>query len=279
LYGKELQMGDKALLIGINTYPGAPLRGCVNDVSDMAEMLVGRYGFKNKQVRLLCDGRATTKEIWSRLGWLTDVKSGDRCFLHFSGHGVQVVSRNRHNHEPDGLDEAICPVDFSWHHSRMITDNQFYDLFRRMRPGVRFSWVSDCCHSGTMTREMPLPEGVERTSPVMESRAYPVPIDVMWRQRSIGEQGLRNEGKALVRGQLDVGFVSGCRDNQTSSDTFVNGRPCGALTHYLMKHLKSMPKNTPLSKVVKSTAKDLKRAGYTQVPQVSGGRKGKPFLG
>ncbi|HET7402221.1 MAG TPA: caspase family protein, partial [Usitatibacter sp.] len=33
-------MANRALLVGINAYPGQPLNGCVNDVKDMAGLLV-----------------------------------------------------------------------------------------------------------------------------------------------------------------------------------------------------------------------------------------------
>ena len=43
-------MADKALLVGINAYPRAPLRGCVNDVIDFANLLVKKYGFKRRNM-------------------------------------------------------------------------------------------------------------------------------------------------------------------------------------------------------------------------------------
>ncbi|MFH1476981.1 MAG: caspase family protein [Verrucomicrobiota bacterium] len=51
---------NRALLVGINAYPDAPLRGCVNDVTDMANFLVARRGFAQADIRLLSDRRATT---------------------------------------------------------------------------------------------------------------------------------------------------------------------------------------------------------------------------
>ena len=46
---------NKALLVGINNYPTAPLRGCINDVTDMASFLVDKCGFQKGEIRLLVD--------------------------------------------------------------------------------------------------------------------------------------------------------------------------------------------------------------------------------
>lgn len=61
---------NRALLVGINAYPGNELRGCINDVTDMADHLVKSCGFKVEDIRLLVDERATTVGIRERLEWL-----------------------------------------------------------------------------------------------------------------------------------------------------------------------------------------------------------------
>lgn len=103
---------DKALLVGINSYPTAPLRGCVNDVVDAAKFISEKCGFSSQNVRLLTDDRATTQAIIDRLNWLVDgAKAGDRLYFHYSGHGAQMATRD-HAGELDGLDEVICPPEF-----------------------------------------------------------------------------------------------------------------------------------------------------------------------
>ena len=54
-------MSKKALLIGVNRYriPGADLRGCVNDVNNLAKVLVDFYGFKKADIAVLTDEKAT----------------------------------------------------------------------------------------------------------------------------------------------------------------------------------------------------------------------------
>ena len=85
---------NRALLVGINSYPTAPLQGCVDDVQDMAGFLVESCGFLDSDIRLLVDARATTDAIRERLTWLVSgVRPGDRVLFHYSGHGTVLPLR------------------------------------------------------------------------------------------------------------------------------------------------------------------------------------------
>ena len=80
-------MGQKALLVGINRYKmdGADLQGCVNDVTNIRDILLKYFGFMVKDIRMVVDGRATKKAIMERLQWLIKgAKAGDRLLFHFS---------------------------------------------------------------------------------------------------------------------------------------------------------------------------------------------------
>ena len=144
---------NRALLVGINAYPGNELNGCVNDVKDMADFLVKYCNFQYGDIRLLVDERATTDGIKVRLGWLLNgLRPGDRVLFHYSGHGAQVPTRNPQG-EVDGLDEVICPVDFDWTDDHMIRDKDFHSMFSTIPEGVEFVWVSDSCHSQDLSRK------------------------------------------------------------------------------------------------------------------------------
>ncbi len=258
-------MADKALLVGINEYPGAPLAGCVNDIMDMANFLVTHYKFPHDNIRLLTDKRATTKEILARLNWLvSDLKPDDRCLFHYSGHGAQVATRNR-KQEVDGLDEVICPVDFDWSDAHLIRDKQLHDIFAKVPAGVKFNWISDSCHSGDLTRDF---------GP--RSRHYPVPVDITWRNTVARNKGLKPATMSNA-GALNIGYISGCKANQTSADAVFNGRPNGAATYYILKALQTHA-TTPLKDLVKIVNADLTANHYTQHPQAEGLRINSPFL-
>jgi metacaspase-1 len=265
-------MADKALLVGINAYPNAPLNGCLNDVSDMASFLVESMGFKAENIVLLCDQRAHTAAITQMLQWLSDVRTGDRVYFHFSGHGVQVPTRD-YRHELDGLNEAICPYDFDWSPGKMLIDKQLAEIFSKMPNGVLFNWVSDSCHSGDLTKEMPKPG-----APIKIARKYPTPPDVAWCIRGAKSKKVKVIDRGIVDDLLDVGFVSGCQSNQTSADTSFGGKPNGALTYFLLQTLRQN-KSASLKQIVANTSKALASNGFAQRPQAEGARANKPFLG
>ena len=83
-------MNKRALLVGINRYKmaGNNLKGCVNDVTNIRDILIRFYGFKVEDIRVVVDERATKNNIIIRLKWLvTDSKVGDKLLFHYSGHG------------------------------------------------------------------------------------------------------------------------------------------------------------------------------------------------
>src|SRR5690349_8629546 len=115
----------RALLVGINSYPGQRLTGCVNDVTAMAEFLVARCGFAKSDIRILVDNRADKAAIIERLGWLLGgLQKGGRILFHYSGHGVKIASRNAIG-DVHHIDEAICPVNFEPPDKNAITDRDF----------------------------------------------------------------------------------------------------------------------------------------------------------
>lgn len=259
---------DKAVIVGINSYPSCPLRGCVNDAQDMASFLVKSRGFKQENVQMLCDSRATTRNIIDNLNWLAQgVQAGDRVYFHYSGHGAQVPSYGKYN-EADGLLEVICPVDFDWAPERMLNDKQLVQIFAKIPAGVKFNWGSDSCHSGDLSRDFVPPDSIPR--------AFPVPPDIAWAVRATRSKF--QASRAMVGNILNVGYISGCKSNQTSADAVIGGRSCGAMTHFLLQVLNQVPPTTSTTSIVGSMVPALSHAGYSQVPQAEGARCDQPFL-
>jgi len=258
-------MADKALLVGINKYPGAELNGCINDIQDMADFLVARLGFRHEDIFMLADERATTNAILDKLSWLISCTPGDRILFHYSGHGAQVPCYD--STELDGLSEVICPVEFNWTPAHMIIDKQFKAIFQQIPAGVRFNWISDSCHSGDLTKEIP--------KLYIKPRFYPIPVDIQWHIRAAKKKKVIN--RCLIGTELDVGFISGCRSNETSADAYFNGRYNGALTYFLLQSF-STTLPTPLTQVVADVNQRLTSNGYSQNPCAEGARQTKPFL-
>jgi hypothetical protein len=254
---------NRALLVGINAYPGNELNGCVNDVSDMAEFLVSHCGFEESDIRLVTDRRATTKAILDRLKWLTSgAKPGDRLMFHYSGHGAQFPFRDESGNVTR-VDECICPVDFDWTEEHAIRDKQFQQLFAEVPAGVDFVWVSDSCFSGDLAREiLPLRR---------KEKAMPMPADIAWRLRTADAKGIKRMGFEHVIANLSAILVSGCSSHETSADAEIDGRFNGALTYYFVQTLSAPNGLTQtLEQAVVRTRAALRSNGYTQHPQLEG---------
>jgi len=264
---------NRALLVGINSYPTSPLKGCLNDISDMAKFLNTNCNFAMDDIRLLADSRATKKGITDRLGWLlAGLHKGDRVLFHYSGHGVQLPTRNPQG-EVDGLDEAICPYDFDWTDLHSIRDKDFNQMFSSIPEGVDFVWVSDSCHSGDLERDMPKQNFLDKT--------IDPPIDIDWRLQTAKDMKIESVGLIKTAQSLNLALISGCKSNQTSADALINKRYNGALTYYLLAELKKSNGLTlPLTTIVKGVNASLKKEGYEQRPQLEGNKtlKSKPFL-
>ena len=264
---------NRALLVGINKYPGQPLNGCVNDVQDMANFLVSRCGFAMDDIRLLVDERATKDAIVDRLNWLvTGLKEGDRILFHYSGHGAQLPTRNPEG-EVDGLDEVICPVDFDWSDAHLIRDKEFNKIFSLLPNGVECVWISDSCHSGDLWREM--------VQPTFNIKTIIPPADINWRLHTAIEKNIKIRGLKMMASELNLALISGCKSNQTSADACFDNKYNGALTYFLLKELQSENGlNEPLSTLVANVCGALKKHRYSQVPQLEGTSavKSKSFL-
>ena len=87
----------KALLIGINYFgTGNELRGCINDVHHMRDLLISE-GFDTKDMVILTDDQRNAQFVPTRdnilraCQWLVaGATFGDVLFFHFSGHGSQL---------------------------------------------------------------------------------------------------------------------------------------------------------------------------------------------
>jgi len=259
-------MANKALLVGMNKYKiaGADLQGCVNDVTNIRDILIKYLGFKVKEIRALVDARATKKGIMDRLEWLVKgAQSGDRLLFHFSGHGSQI--RDRDGDElKDHLDEILCPHDMDWD-GTYIVDDDLKAVFAGLPKGVNLEVLLDCCHSGTGTREAAAMAAFSAEQAIRPRFLQP-PIDILCRQMDEDDLPLTR----MVRAANPTNHVlfSGCRDNQTSADAYIKGTYNGAFTYYFCKNLRDAQGSLSRSDLLKRLRASLKYEGYEQVPQL-----------
>ncbi len=214
----------RSLHFGAN-YPGtsAELAGCVNDAEDWALAAHG-LGY------LPALHREPTRE--TLLKQLTDAVTGlryrDRLLVTYSGHGTWVPDRD--GDEPDGRDEALVPVDYRT--AGLVLDDHLHAIWQQVPFGARVVFVSDSCHSGSVSRFMQ-----PRATPVV---AYGVHRDLN-RARFLSPIEVLPWGSDVVRIERAaalpvtgtprpsrVALLSGCRDDEVSYDAHIGGRPRGA---------------------------------------------------
>lgn len=244
-------MTNKAVLVGINKYKSiSRLRGCLNDVENIGDLLRREYKFKDEDIVILTEEDATKHLIESALHVLVDnAENGDFLFFHFSGHGSQVQDTS--GDEIDYADELICPWDFDWDSKTYITDDVLNKIFKKLPEGALLEIVLDCCHSGTGVREI-------------GSSAHILP-------RAITPRVLIS--KPVKRMRESVGGVSnyvlwaGCQDNQTSADAYIKGDFNGAFTYYFCNNVRKNVRKKRQD-VLRDVRIGLFSDGYFQVPQL-----------
>ncbi len=236
----------KALCIGIN-YKGTPyeLNGCINDADDWASLL-GTNGF---DVAVLAEKQATRVHMIDAMKRLIrKLMPGDVGFITYSGHGTWVPDID--GDEPDGRDEAFVPYDTTDDGQNLIIDDEMGVMLADVPTGSHLVLLTDCCHSGTIYRMM-AGTGHRRVRflpPAHFMRSQPM---VAKMDRAFGQ--LKVKTNAPLPGVL---HMSGCRDNEYSADTFINGRPVGAFSYFATR---AFGEAAALGKTYAEAHKDIRK--------------------
>ena len=222
-----------SLHIGINSvdpahYDGwsGELNACEADAEDMFTLAQSLEYEATKLLTKEASRSAVTAAI-RNAGEL--LQPGDIFFLTYSGHGGQLPDLN--GDEDDGVDETWCLYDGE------LVDDALYGLFCRFKPGVRIFMLSDSCHSGSVAKEV-----YERLAKTMADRRLfdplsgqvvgpkfrGMPIDAARRtylknKKQYDKELLEADPEARAKVTASVRLISGCLDDQLSSDGVFNG--------------------------------------------------------
>ncbi len=152
-----------ALLIGVSEYS----RGIdedeewwnlnsKSDIEAIRQILVRKFNFKPTEIKSLLTRQQTTRQsILNAFKNLSaKAEAGDIIYLHYSGHGSQVLDDN--GDEIDGLDETLVPSDYKTRQdgSRNLRDDEigkFLNELKAKNP-ANVTLIFDSCFSGTVTR-------------------------------------------------------------------------------------------------------------------------------
>jgi hypothetical protein len=284
-------MALKAFLVGINTYPGMPLNGCVNDVVETSKFLKGRCGLTDDRMRLLTDAQGTKQALIDGLHWLMEPDASDskpvRLFQ-FSGHGTFVADEN--GDEPDGKDEALVPYDYK--SAGFLIDDVLRETYAQFTPDTHLLLTMDCCHSGSIQRNMNVTfrfhaptldewQAIDVAKRKFESdkqryvfeelsdlRTRSVPQDE-WESRikaAMSQFEQKRFGLEEVPG--NVILLSACRAEQTAADAKFGEPYHGALTYFLLQALQETGGRVSYNALIERVAKSLDDNKFVQAPQL-----------
>ena len=263
--------GKYALIVGINKYatPGNDLSGCVNDAMNMRELLINKFRFPADNIRMLTDERATIENIIDRLYWL--ISQRGELVYHHSGHGTQMRDRNG-DELNDGLDEVLVTYDHDW--DNPLSDDLIANMFGRKSPESYLTMICDTCHSGTMNRGYSTQYGASKGTP----KFLAPPVDIASRSagRAFRHNRFRNR-KYIAKENI---LLSGCKDNQSSMDAYIDGTFQGVMTASFIKSMERFVR--PTWKELHTTMVEIvNKWDFTQDPQLTGSEelKSRPVFG
>ena len=281
----------------------------MNDVVNIKKFFETNYDIDETMV--LTDDRRTEpstdylptrKNIIAGFKWLVrNAKAGDSLLLHYSGHGGKV--KNTDGTEASGYDQTVIPLDYE--KAGHIIDDDVHDMLCKDLPkGVRLTAIFDCCHSESIM-DLPYIYNINGNLEIIESDrnqsiAKLVAAGtryVMGDKKQAGKM-IVNEMKDLFMNsslkkrdgrsgdarakaaeqnttQADIVMFSGCKDDQTSADTKVDGEASGAMSYALIKTL-TKANRTKTSLTYTQLLRDMREVlegRYTQVPCLSAGRR------
>lgn len=265
-------MSRKAFCVGINDYPysGSDLNGCVNDARAWAGLLIEHFDFPVTDVKVIIDSEAAKDDVVRGIkDLLAGAASGDVLVFTNSSHGTYVAEAG--GDEPM-YDEALCPYDTS---ENLLVDDELRELFAEIPEGVSFTFISDSCHSGTVSRA-----AISENLPGMQT---PDDRRVRFLNPALrGDTVLQNPFKARPARQdkypqsgMKEVLLSGCTDSEYSYDALIDGVYHGAMTYYALRAIREADYRITYAQLHTRVNFLLEEAGYPQHPQLEGNRQNK----
>ena len=289
--GNKAMSSKKAFLVGINKYKSAKLRGCVNDVTSMREVLLDLYGFQPDNIKMLLDRDATKAAMIDGIQWLAEDNNDESVrVFHFAGHGHFVPDEN--GDEPDGTDETLVPVDYTA--NDFLIDDKLKELYDTFSKKSNLTLIMDCCHSGSNQRgdisditHRFLPSSYEDKKAIRSAREkfnHAKREFVLERIEKIRDRDVpRDEFREEVLGfmqefekqrfgdhRLREGniLLAGCQSDQTSADAKMSGDYHGAFTYHLAKVIRDAHGSITHHELIEQIGDALHNDEFQQIPQL-----------
>ncbi|MDX1410404.1 MAG: caspase family protein, partial [Saprospiraceae bacterium] len=260
-----------ALLIGINEYGQAPLKGCVNDVQRIADYLKTLPSKAYRaDIATLLNGEAIKTRIVGKIkDQLGKASAGDIALLYFSGHGVQEEAPTwLSKYEHDNKIECVVCYD-QGEEDFLLADKEMRYVFNQAvrDPDVRVITIFDCCHSGDNMRAFlggHTPRRIPRTFP---ERGF----DKFIFAHEFTEEQLEQDLNTLLPVRHDL-HISACRAYQQAFEDKELHQ--GIFTDFLFKLLEARNSNVRYIDIRQIAKMRFSSRHDKQIPEVTVRRKG-----
>ncbi|RYF99866.1 MAG: caspase family protein, partial [Chitinophagaceae bacterium] len=187
----------------------------------------------------------TRDNIIAGFDHFNEAGDADTCFFYYCGHGSFVPAPPEFWEEADMKSESFVCIDSRVSGGRDLLDKEMgYLIWKTMsaKKNTRMVVITDCCHSGTITRDLDRSGIRDR---MMSDASEPVALENYLGFRSEIDGVKYYESKTVTGvGKPKAIFkqgnhihISASRDNQTAKELSINGLLHGAFTYSLLKVL------------------------------------------
>lgn len=236
------------------------LRGCVNDINNEAKKYKADY--PAAQILKYFDSKVTTtffmsevRRVMAEMDALAR-SHGERGFLYikYSGHGTQIPSAS----EPNGYNEAL------YLHNGPLIDDNIYVLQQETPDTIDVVAKFDSCFSGDIgSRDLAHFVGCINYG---YRKARFMPLDgVPVLHKPVNRLAKTDEGQRWI-------IYSGCGEEQTSADAYIDGQYQGAFT---WADMKAYGPGAAHERTISLDRERLFINHFQQVPEISGPYEGK----
>jgi hypothetical protein len=249
---------DQAIISGINNYQYSPydrLRGCAEDARQFNLLALNYLEFEPDSITLLLDSQATAERIKGHVFTaVQQSRPGDRVLWTHSSHGTNEADAS----QVDGLLELLCCYDTrevgsKWDSETVISARFIGEMVDLLHPKAHMDIILDCCYApaGNQLRAMGLSYSRARflhSSVNMASRVMvidPKPSKL----------------------PPNVCLWSACEPDQTSADSYIDGKWQGAFSAAFRKFFKA---GRSRSDIIYYARKWLRDNQYEQIPHLYG---------
>lgn len=281
---KKDNVNKKVLLIGINyLHTNNQLNGCLTDIYNTYKNL--NLFYNNVEFKVLAEkefidytnnselndfknkinDKPTRNNILNGFKWLLENNNNETHLLfHYSGHGSYDYVDS--SDEIDHRSEYIIPLDYN--ENGKIKDNELNELLvnnLENKEKIKLFGLMDCCHSGSNT-----------------DMKYSFLSKMMLQNKGIitNPRNVNNWTEeyytiteSMENKKINCVIITGCKDNETSAESYINNKSQGVLSYNFWKIMKGFlarKQGINYKKLLKLLNYNIKyRNNYTQNPMIS----------